>query len=524
MRLPVDLIRYYELQKRLAVSAKSKFSRGGDEPTCQIPELDPYDASIRKYLSRPDPLQCKQVQWDLTYLDPSGILRVNETAMRLSGYSDLDCSARCFDHNTGIDDDSVKFGEWVKLEASLSIGCPFVEVRWCLLVGFGRLTELRFQVNCVRQFLRVSVYTYHFANISRPSKPLFYVDDDPAKPKDANPEPLSILVLGIDSMSKSNMIRQMPLTHSYILRNMSGNVFDRHTKIGDNTWVNILAMLTGLRAVPTAEFPADLSQVEDQFFDDYAPYIWRNFSRRGYYTLFSEDRPDIQDFNYGVRKGFKRRQFDYYDRPYWTQSWASFVRKRSTGFCYNTVSEHKIQLDYFRRFAIEHHKEKAFGFSWWQSLSHDFLNTIGLADADTAEFLHSVQPYLNRTILFVISDHGHRYDSIRQSVIGRMEARLPYLAVIIPDWFRHRYPKAARNLEYNAKNRLTSQFDVFGTFVDILENVSTAVVCLASITGVLLWTSAPPLPPRLSLGGPTVLQLQICHLSCLGLGLGELGP
>jgi hypothetical protein len=131
--LPVDIIRYYELQKRLEMFENGKENgiagaSRNDQPTCNFPKLDPYDASIRKYISKPNPLICKRIQSDLTYLDDRGILRVNETEMKSSGYTDLECSARCFDQNTGVDDDTPRFGEWVRFEKQSSMGCQFVEV------------------------------------------------------------------------------------------------------------------------------------------------------------------------------------------------------------------------------------------------------------------------------------------------------------------------------------------------------------------------------------------------------------
>jgi membrane-anchored protein YejM (alkaline phosphatase superfamily) len=57
---------------------------------------------------------------------------------------------------------------------------------------------------------------------------------------------------------------------------------------------------------------------------------------------------------------------------------------------------------------------------WTQDLSHDFLNLIGVSDDDLEQFLLRNKQNLEEAIFIVISDHGHRYDSIRQTVWGRL--------------------------------------------------------------------------------------------------------
>lgn len=69
----------------------------------------------------------------------------------------------------------------------------------------------------------------------------------------------------------------MPKTLNYLEDKLNGVTFEGFTKVGDNTWVNKLALLTGLRSFPTKEYPADLPQTENIFFDNYAEYIWKNF-------------------------------------------------------------------------------------------------------------------------------------------------------------------------------------------------------------------------------------------------------
>jgi len=57
---------------------------------------------------------------------------------------------------------------------------------------------------------------------------------------------------------------------------------------------------------------------------------------------------------------------------------------------------------------------------------------------------------------------------MRASEQGKMEERLPFLAVRIPRWFADKYPQAALSLHSNA-DRLTTPFDLHETLKDVLD-------------------------------------------------------
>ncbi len=87
-----------------------------------------------------------------------------------------------------------------------------------------------------------------------------------------------------------------------------------------------------------------------------------------------------------------------------------------------------------------------FAFTWLTELGHDWMNQVNVGDEDLTQHLKDLGDYLNETILFVLSDHGHRFDAIRESVIGRLEERLPFFSVAIPKAIRLRYPEIMDNL------------------------------------------------------------------------------
>jgi len=56
---------------------------------------------------------------------------------------------------------------------------------------------------------------------------------------------LGVAVIGIDSISRLNFMRQMVKSYSFINKEMSGDVMYGFTKVGENTFPNVIPMLTG---------------------------------------------------------------------------------------------------------------------------------------------------------------------------------------------------------------------------------------------------------------------------------------
>jgi membrane-anchored protein YejM (alkaline phosphatase superfamily) len=62
---------------------------------------------------------------------------------------------------------------------------------------------------------------------------------------------------------------------------------------------------------------------------------------------------------------------------------------------------------------------------------------------------------LNNTIVIVLGDHGNRFTGLRKTDIGRIEDRMPFLAVSLPKQFKHRFPHLVAGLEENRNNLLS---------------------------------------------------------------------
>lgn len=75
--------------------------------------------------------------------------------------------------------------------------------------------------------------------------------------------------------------------------------------------------------------------------------------------------------------------------------------------------------------------------------------------------------FLNNTLLIVLSDHGHRFTSVRNTLQGKLEERMPLMSLRFPPWFKTTYPQAFKNLEMN-KDRLVTALDIHATLKHLL--------------------------------------------------------
>ncbi len=58
-------------------------------------------------------------------------------------------------------------------------------------------------------------------------------------------------------------------------------------------------------------------------------------------------------------------------------------------------------------------------------------------DEDLEKFWNEIieENYLNNSMLVFLGDHGPRFSKDRNSINGKLEERLPLLAIVMPPWF-----------------------------------------------------------------------------------------
>lgn len=119
----------------------------------------------------------------------------------------------------------------------------------------------------------------------------------------------SVLLFGIDSISRLNFMRTMPETFQFLEKNQWLHL-EGYTKMGDNTFPNLIAILTGLT---TEQLRKKCWRSEENKLDN-CPFIWKDYKNNSYITSYVEDTPKIGTFNYN-KYGFLNSPTDYYTRP-----------------------------------------------------------------------------------------------------------------------------------------------------------------------------------------------------------------
>ncbi|XP_017863970.1 PREDICTED: uncharacterized protein LOC108614381 [Drosophila arizonae] len=284
--------------------------------------------------------------------------------------------------------------------------------------------------------------------------------------KDRGKRVPSVLMIGIDSTSRLNLIRAMPETTQYLYDNdwfeLAG-----YNKIEDNTFPNLMALLVGynLSTVMKHCNPYEINGL------DQCDFIWKLFQKHGYVTAYGEDAVQINTFNY-MKRGFQQPPVDHYLRPY-----LFVAEKQLGGFIHDFLPECVgFELEaitvykYAQEFANRYLNNSFFGFFWTSTHSHDTISQTRSMDEYLKEYMQGLvaQGILENSIVIFFSDHGLRFGPTRDSWSGYFEERLPFLFIWLPEFMRQAYPEFVDALRVNRK-RLTTPYDLHLTLKHILS-------------------------------------------------------
>lgn len=275
----------------------------------------------------------------------------------------------------------------------------------------------------------------------------------------------SVLMIGIDSISRLNLLRAMPKTAQH-LYDKGWFEMKGYNKMGDNTYPNLMAILTGYN--DTWAYDKCLPHTDTGL--DNCPFIWKEFAAAGYVTGYAEDEPEIGTFNY-KKKGFSSNPTDFYGRAGMiAANRLTKVMRSNLAICLGDRSAADYVYQYGLDISEKFREEGAFGLYWTNSFSHNDLNTPSSMDDRIKYYLMELErrSILNDSIVIFFSDHGLRFGPVRKLVTGWMEERLPFLFYWLPTWFRERHPEIVQALKVN-RNRLTNPYDLHLTLKHILQ-------------------------------------------------------
>ncbi|KAH8382887.1 hypothetical protein KR009_005711 [Drosophila setifemur] len=285
----------------------------------------------------------------------------------------------------------------------------------------------------------------------------------------------SVLMFGIDSLSRINLRRTMPKVYDY-LTGPGWYEMQGYNKIGDNTFPNLLATLTGFNPESAQKNVCDW---RERGCLDRTPFVWRDFRNAGYLTAYGEDESGMETFNY-MKPGFKEQPTDYYARPFQMafesglESWK--CADCTLRYCIGRRIASSYVYDMAKEFARRYVGDRPiWGFFWSNSFSHDSFQMPSKMEDYVLQYLldFDVDGVFDQSIFVFMSDHGSRYSQITALPSGFLESRLPAMFIYLPPWFRAQYPEYAESLRVN-QNRLTSNYDLHNTLKHIIELGSPA--------------------------------------------------
>ncbi|XP_011049249.1 PREDICTED: uncharacterized protein LOC105142989 [Acromyrmex echinatior] len=413
---------------------------------CRLPAMDPLDLAVRRFITK-DMFECE-------YGNFPPLIESNNTALFVNPLTwnefhnspgGISCCWRPF-WRTKDNDNAVTYDtQCYPFQDSCTVNAEFVKVE------------------CYQN--NEMVYKDYYAFL--PRKPSIEERCRQTLRMDTLIEDrLSVLIVGLDSVSRMNFHRMMPKTVKS-LQSLGAVEMLGYTKVADNTYPNLVPVLSGLNQ----EELRDLCwQMPNKTFDE-CPLLWKNFSDAGYRTVFGEDACSMSTFNY-LKPGFREQPTDYYLRPYCigAENDIGNTHKLNANLCLGTRKTFECMLDYTRKTAIEFSSELYFAFIWQASLTHDYFTYPQLGDNSYHEFVEyaSREGLLNRTVLIMMSDHGMRWGDFRQTYQGKIEDSLPFVFIVLPRWWREKFPLAWGNLRRNSHS-LTTPFDLHETLMDLLN-------------------------------------------------------
>ncbi|XP_050073925.1 uncharacterized protein LOC126561675 isoform X2 [Anopheles maculipalpis] len=278
--------------------------------------------------------------------------------------------------------------------------------------------------------------------------------------------PLSVLMIGIDSISRLNLIRAMPHTAQH-LYDTGWFELKGYNKIDDNTYPNLMAILTGYNNSLAYSIcnPKKVGQLEE------CPFMWKYFADNGYATAYAEDEAAINTFNYH-KYGFVTQPTDHYFRPVALAAEKNLSKKmkNSLTFCLGYQNYADYIYQYALDFASQYKNDPYFGLFWTNTFSHNDISDPSSMDQRMKYYVEQLDErgILNNSMVVFFSDHGLRFGPVRMLLTGWLEERLPFNFIWLPDWFREEHPQIVQALKIN-RNRLTNPYDLHATLKHVLE-------------------------------------------------------
>lgn len=267
---------------------------------------------------------------------------------------------------------------------------------------------------------------------------------------------LNVLVVGLDTVSHNQFLRKLPLPYKILKGELGAVVLNSYTILGDGTSAALFPMLTGKTEL---EMPDARKLNKDKYFDPHQ-FLFGQLHQDGYRTAYFEDSPEVETFQLRYN-GFSYQVADHYLRHF-------FLEATRGQYCAGPVPRYALMLNLTQQFIKR--EGKHFCFTWIVDICHDDNNLVATIQDDLSDFLKflKVEGILKNTLVLIMADHGSRFEGLRHTYQGKIEERLPFMAIILPEKLKKSRPNAEKHLTENV-DVLTTPFDIHATILDALD-------------------------------------------------------
>lgn len=235
---------------------------------CKMAKFPIMSASIKKYFNTPDkikPVTCSPPALTKSNFKYLWIIEDLETLKNFYNISDpksLTCQFKSFER---LNENEVNYSNQVHN------------------LGFGEKVAIHseyIKVICAHENISELYINYHSFVLIKPEVEarVQFIQ------RNASTIKWNVMVLGIDSVSKMNFQRLMKKSWSTLSKMSNVYEFYGFSKVADNTFPNLIPLLTGL----SADELMDVCEYSNRTFDK-CKFVWEDFKRAGYRTLFAED-------------------------------------------------------------------------------------------------------------------------------------------------------------------------------------------------------------------------------------------
>ncbi|CAL8139310.1 unnamed protein product [Orchesella dallaii] len=266
---------------------------------------------------------------------------------------------------------------------------------------------------------------------------------------------LNIILFGLDGVSRMNFIRLMRSSYRFLTTKLNPIELHGYNSLASSTLINSLGFLTGLNLSTVRKTCWNTSK---SYFDS-CPWIWKNYSLKGYTTLFAEDYYSVFGYHLG---GFQNQPTDYYLFPFgrWIDSFSKCIGN-------NTFLNF---IEHYAKVATSKLKNVPSFQMYWCGRTYTSPADPFYIDESLKNLLTFWKDsgIFNKSAVILLSDHGYKQEPVLQNKQGILENQMPFAFLLFPKWFQMKYKEAYQNLVDN-QWRLTTPFDLHEMLVDLLN-------------------------------------------------------